>query len=111
MIGNGERVGRLRDATARLTRAAVVAALAAVPLVGASAQSQPPGLEVYSDTFVGGTAAPGGLGGGRPNSVRARPHRDSAPWPESRRTHYSIAGGLGARVRPRGPPGHRTMVR
>ena len=60
MIGNGERVGRRRrDATARLTRAAVVAALAAVPLVGASAQSQPPGLEVYSDTFVGGTAAPG----------------------------------------------------
>ena len=60
MIGNGERVGRrLRDATAMFTRAAVVAALAAVPLVGASAQSQPPGLEVYSDTFVGGTAAPG----------------------------------------------------
>ena len=60
MIGNGERVGRrLRDATARLTRAAVVAALAAVPLAGASAQSQPPRLEVYSDTFTSGTAAPG----------------------------------------------------
>ena len=58
MIGNGERVGRrLRDATARLTRAAVVAALAAVPLAGASAQSQPPRLEVYSDDFSAGGGA------------------------------------------------------
>ena len=61
MSGNGERVGRrLRDATARLTRAAVVAALAAVPLAGAGAQSQPPRLEVYSDDLdAGGSAAQG----------------------------------------------------
>ena len=63
MIGNAERVDRrLRDATARLTRAAVVAALVAVPLVGASAQSQPPRLQVYSDDFsAGGPAAPGSV--------------------------------------------------
>ena len=59
MIGNGERVGgRRRDATAKLIRAAVVAALAAVPLAGAGAQSQPPRLEVYSDDLgAGGSAA------------------------------------------------------
>ena len=58
MIGNGERVGRrLRDATAMFTRAAMVAALAAVP-VAADAQ-QPPRLNVYSDTFTSGTGAPG----------------------------------------------------
>ena len=58
MIGNGERVGRRRrDATARLTRAAVVAALAALPLAGASAQSQPPRLEVYSDDLGAGASA------------------------------------------------------
>ena len=61
MIGNGERVGRrLRPAIARLTRAAVVAVIAAVPLAGTSAQSSPPRLQVYSgDLSAGGSAASG----------------------------------------------------
>ena len=60
MIGNGKRVGRrLRAATAMFTRAAVVAVLAATPLA-ASAQSQPPPLQVYSQDFSGGSSAASG---------------------------------------------------
>ena len=63
MIGNGERVGRrLRVATAMFTRAALLAFVAAVPLAGAGAQSQPPRLEVYSDDLsTGGSAASGSV--------------------------------------------------
>ena len=58
MSGNEERVGgRRRDGPGRVAWTTIVALLVAVP-VAADAQ-QPPQLNVYSDTFTSGTAAPG----------------------------------------------------
>ena len=109
MIGNGERVGRrLRDATARLTRAAVVAALAAVPLAGASAQSQPPRLEVYSDDLgAGGSAAPGSVQRGTSIAVDIDVleefERRTLAFEQRMQAHVDDAG---AHV-PHGHPAHR----
>ena len=58
MIGNGERVGGRRcDGLGRVAWTAAVALLVAVPVVAVA--QQPPRLNVYSDRFTSGTAAPG----------------------------------------------------